>query len=41
MGATAEDLASHFEALLHRWDIEALPAHTVVPLDPLLTGQEL
>ena len=41
VGATTEDLASHFEALLYRQDVEAPPTPAVVPLDPLLTGQEL
>ena len=41
VGATAKDLASHFEALLYRQDVEALAAPAVVPLDPPLTGQEL
>ena len=41
VGATAEDLASHFEALLYRQDVEAPAAPAVVPLDPSLKGQEL
>ena len=41
VGATAEDLASHFEALLYRQDVEAPAAPAVVPLDPPLMGQEL
>ena len=34
LGATAQDQASHFEAILHCRDLEALVAPTVVPLDP-------
>ena len=41
VGATAEDLASYFEALLYRQDVEALAAPAVAPLDPPLTGWEL
>ena len=41
VGATAEDLASHFETLLHCQDVEASAAPVVAPLDPPLTGQEL
>ena len=41
VGATAEDLASHFEALLYRQDVEAPAAPVVAPLDPPLTGREL
>ena len=40
VGATAEDLASYFDALLYRQNVEAL-ATAVVPLDPPLTCQEL
>ena len=41
VGATTEDLASHFEALLYRQDVEAPAAPAVAPLDPPLTGREL
>ena len=41
MGATGQDLASHFEALSYHKDVETLAALVVVPLDPPLTGQEL
>ena len=41
VGATAEDLASHFATLLHRQDVVAPAAPVVAPLDPPLTGQEL
>ena len=41
VGATPEDLASYFEALLHHQDVVAPAAPAVVPLDPPLTGQEL
>ena len=36
-----EDLASHFEALLYRQDVEAPAAPVVAPLDPPLMGREL
>ena len=36
-----EGLASHFEALLHHWDIVTPAPPAVVPLDPPLMGQEL
>ena len=41
VGATAENLASYFEALLYHQDVEALDALAVVLLDPPLMGQEL
>ena len=34
-------LSSHFEALLHHWDIEAPAAPALVPFDPPLMGLEL
>ena len=39
--ATAEDLASHFESLLYRQDVEAPAAPAVAPHDPPLIGWEL
>ena len=41
MGATSQDLAPHFKALLHHRDVETLAALAVVLLDPPLMGQEL
>ena len=41
VGATAQDLASHFEALLHHRDVEAPDAPAVFLLDTPLIGQEL
>ena len=41
VGATAEDLASHFVALLYRPDVEALAIPAVALLDPPLMSQEL
>ena len=41
VGATAEDLASHFEALLYHQDVEAPAALAVVLLVTILPGQEL
>ena len=41
VGATTEDLASHFEALLYHQYIDTLAILAVVPLYSPLTGQEL
>ena len=41
MGATVEDLASHFEVLLYHQDVKALAAPAIVLIDPFMMVQEL